>query len=72
MNDINEFVGGGIDIDGQRINVLLYADDIVLVADDSKTLQAMINKLFEYCVLWDLEVNKAKSEIVIMKKGGGV
>lgn len=71
LNDINDFVGGGLDIDRTVINILLYADDIVLISEDRKGLQQMIDKLKEYCDLWNLEVNMGKSQIVIMRNGGG-
>ena len=31
----------------------------------------MINKLYEYCKTWNLEVNMDKSQIMIMKQGPG-
>lgn len=71
LNDINDFVGGGIKIGNLKINILLYADDIVLIAEDRNVLQSMINKLRRYCDMWNLEINMEKSEIMIMKQGGG-
>jgi hypothetical protein len=49
----------------------MYADDIVIMAETAAQLQAMMNELEMYCKMWDLEVNLEKSEVMIMKKGGG-
>lgn len=71
INDLCKFIGGGVMIGDCSINALLYADDIVLIAEDKAVLQKMIDKLHEYCLIWGLEINLTKSQIMIMRKGGG-
>lgn len=70
INDLHETLGGGLDINGVNIRLLLYADDIVILADDVKKLQKMIDELEKYCALWNMEVNISKSEIMVFRKGG--
>ena len=42
-NEIKE-MGLGIDIDDLQLSILLYADDIALIAPDAESLQLMLNK----------------------------
>lgn len=70
LNDLHQRLDGGLYIDEINIRLLLYADDNVLLADDPLTLQNMINKLENYCMTWNMEVNLSKSEIMVFRKGG--
>lgn len=70
LNDLHDHLGGGLYVNGVNIRVLMYADDIVMLAEDIESLQKMINNLEEYCQLWGMEVNLAKSEIMIFQKAG--
>jgi len=70
LEDMFEALGGGLMIGGENIRLLLYADDIVILADDIDVMQSMINRLEEYCDRWKMEVNMDKSEMMIFRKGG--
>lgn len=70
LNDLHDYLKGGIQIDGLNVRLLMYADDLVIVADDIKILQEMMNRLEKYCELWNMEVNLNKSEIMVFRKGG--
>ncbi|XP_075163988.1 uncharacterized protein LOC142236632 [Haematobia irritans] len=72
INDLSESLGEGLYIEDINIRVLLYADDIVLLAEEPSVLVTMINKLEEYCNKWNLVVNTSKSKIMIFRKGGRV
>ena len=43
-------LGKGIDIDNEKVCILLYADDIVLMADNENDLQTMLSTLNSWCV----------------------
>ena len=43
---------------------MLYADDIVLIADNAEDLQALINTLYEWCNINCMSVNPKKSNVV--------
>lgn len=60
LDDLHEWLSGGIDVDGCEIRVLIYADDVVLFVSDPASLQRMI-RLQEYCLTWGIEVNLTKS-----------
>lgn len=70
VNDLPEALEGGCNVGGRRVNVLLYADDIVLMAPTAACLQHMIKRLENYCETWNLKVNLNKSKIMVFRKGG--
>ena len=39
----------GIDIGGEKVSILLYADDVVLVASSEGELQALLQELNIWC-----------------------
>lgn len=72
LNDLHEHLGGGATVGPINIRLLMYADDIVILADDILKMQNMIHRLETYCKMWNLEVNLSKSEMMIFRKGGRV
>ena len=59
----------GIELDtGLMISCLLYADDIVLLADKEEDLQALLNIVNNWCCRWRLEVNLLKTNIMHVRK----
>ena len=74
LNDIEEtfILKGyqGIEIYMTKLFLILYADDIVILAESAQSLQNGIDLLYEYCERWKLKVNVVKTKIVIFKKSG--
>ncbi len=58
---INE-LNAGIPIDDKKLNILLYADDIVLVSPDHASAQLQLNVLSEWCNKWGMYINVGKSQ----------
>ena len=54
----------GIKINNIDISILMYADDMVLVANTEEDLQSMLNKMYEWCRKWRLKVNTTKTNTV--------
>lgn len=54
----------GINIDGENVSILLYADDIVIIAATEKDLQSMLDVLNIWCSENFMTVNPLKSNIV--------
>ena len=50
-----------------KLYILLYADDTVLLTESPKDLQN--NFLEEYCHLWKLKINVAKSKVTVFSRG---
>ena len=46
------------------ISILLYADDIVLLANSPEDLQSLLDLTFKWCEKWRLSVNGEKTEIM--------
>ena len=61
---------------GLVLNILLYADDMVLIADNEKDLQTLLDILHQWCHKWRLSVNIDKTQVVHFrpsrKKGSNV
>ena len=51
------------------VNHLLWADDLVLLALDSESLQNNINVLYEFCKAWGLSINITKTKVVCFYHG---
>ena len=51
-----------------KIFLLLYADDTVLMSENVNGMQTMLNIFSEYCNTWKLQVNIAKTNVVIFSK----
>ena len=55
----------GVDIDEElNIAILLYADDIALIAPDEDSLQAMLETVDSWCKRWRLTINTEKTKIL--------
>lgn len=57
--------GLGVQIYGCRTPILLYADDIVLLAANATELQQMLEVVAEYARTWRFEFNQKKCGVVI-------
>jgi hypothetical protein len=69
INDLDEELKKlniGIQIGDEKVGILLYADDVVLLAENETELQLLLDVLNTWCCKNDLEVNydKSKSKIV--------
>src|SRR5258705_1916153 len=53
-----------------ELNYLLFADDIILIAENRLYLQKLLNKVQDYFLENKLQVNENKTKIMIFKKGG--
>ena len=58
----------GIDINGLNLSILLYADDIVLMAPDEKSLQKMLNFIEKWCNKWRMAINADKTQVVHFRR----
>ena len=52
-----------------KLFILLYADDTVVMAESADQLNLALAAVSDYCRLWDLSVNTAKTKVVIFSRG---
>ena len=57
-------LGLGVDIGQEKVSILLYADDLVLIAETETDLQILLDTLSGWCTRNRIMVNEAKSNIV--------
>ena len=71
LNDLVDEINNlnvGIPIDDHMLSILLYADDMVLLAENEQNLQLMIQKLDEFCSKWRLTINVDKTNIIHFRR----
>ena len=54
----------GVKFGNLKVSMLLYADDIVLIAGSESNLQKMLDHVSEWCKKWQLRINPNKTQIV--------
>jgi hypothetical protein len=59
----------GIDIGGEKVCILLYAYDIVLLADTESDLQNLLDRLCTWCNNNNMTINACTSNVVHWVKG---
>ena len=57
-------------IGDESVNILMYADDIVLLSENEVGLQNCLDELLHYCTNWKLQVNSAKSKVIVFNSNG--
>ena len=70
LNDFPKLLTGcdPIKMGSKMINILMYADDIVLVSKSSQGLQKALDILHSYCHNWRISLNLQKTKIMIFNK----
>ena len=66
LNDLGlhlKETGPVLKIYGLEINCLLYADDMVFIAESEENLQRLLQAIYDWCNKWCLKVNESKSQI---------
>ena len=72
LNDNNQSTSP--DLNGIPISHLAWADDVVILALDEKSIQSQRSVLSKYCSDWGLEINLTKTKYMVMnsKKNDGI
>ncbi len=58
-----------VNIQGQQINNLHFADDIVLLAESAQDLQALVDRVYQNSSNAGLKINISKTEVHVIMKG---
>ena len=59
--------GAGVQLGPKLLQMLLYADDLVLFAPNPQMLQQQLDHLHQFCLAKGMEVNVAKTEVVVFR-----
>lgn len=70
VDDLNKDNTDPVVIGDTSVNILLYADDIVLLSQSKEGLQNSLNILHDFCYSWKLKVNTDKSKIMVFNSNG--
>ena len=55
-----------------KINALMYADDLVLISRSKEGLQQQIDGIQEYCQKWKLTINIKKTKSMVFNRGNNI
>lgn len=72
QNDLHHTFGCDsfpIDLNGEKLNSLSWADDLVLMSTTREGLQNCLDKLQGYCNKWGLTINVQKTKTMVFRKG---
>ena len=53
-----------VNINGEKLSILLYADDIVVLADNERDMQSLLDIISEWCNDNKIHINRDKSKVV--------
>ena len=67
LTDKLNFVSSGILINEERVNILMYADDILVLAENENDLQALLDIITVWCKDNRLPLNAEKSKVVYFR-----
>ena len=73
INDIPDLFDGTcspVQLNNTKINCLMYADDLVILSETSTGLQNCLDKLHNYTLKWDLQLNIKKTKVMIFQNSG--
>ena len=59
-----ESTGRGISLGDITLYILLYADDIALLAESPEDMQVLLDNLCSWCDAWGLQINVDKTQLV--------
>lgn len=73
INDIVDNINSDLEniftVEQIRFFMLLYADDAVVFAKSSESLQSMLHDIEIYCGTWNLKINTSKTKAMIFERG---
>ena len=62
---------GGVQLEGSKVQFLLFADDLVLVAENEEDIKKNAEVLNEVMKKWKMRINWQKTKVMVVQRGGG-
>jgi hypothetical protein len=75
INDLTKYITSVKEVpalNNEKVNCLLYADDLVLISQTEQGLQDSMNALHRFCADWNLNLNFNKTKVVVFNKKGAL
>ncbi len=68
LSDLHEYLSKeiGIELSAAIIFYILYADDLILIADSVEGLQRLPDGLFSFCKKWQMIVSLTKTKVMVI------
>ena len=70
VREANQTFDGGVEMETGTIQLLLFADDIMLVAERDKDAERNVKVLDEVMKKWRMKINWRKTKAMVVKRGG--
>ena len=71
VREAKERFSGGVKLEESDVQFLLFADDLILVAEREEDVENNLNILDEVMAKWSMKVNWGKTKALVVKRGGG-
>jgi hypothetical protein len=63
-------LGIGLAVGNEKIPILMYADDIAILAENENDMQSLLNFVHSWCEAWHMKINMTKSKVTHFRKQG--
>ena len=67
INDLCDYINItelGVSIGEEKVFMLMYADDLILLGENENDLQSLLDVLYKWCDNWNVQVNCEKSAVI--------
>ena len=67
---MEKFVGG-VQMEATKVQLLLFADDLMLVAEKDEVVESNLRMLYKVLEKWKMQINWGKTKVLTVKRGSG-
>ena len=71
VREAMEMFVGGVKLEKTTVQLLLFANDLLLVAEKDKDVERNLRTLDEVMEKWEMWINWRKTKVMTVKRGGG-
>ena len=71
MREARQKFVGGVQMEETVVQLLLFADDLMLVAEDNEDMERNLRVLDEVMEKWKMRINWRKTKVLTVKRGSG-
>ena len=71
VREAREKFQGGVQLESSKVQFLLFADDLVIVAENEEDIKRNAEVLNEVMAKWKMRINWQKTKVMVVQRGGG-